>query len=131
EPVLIQKSKNSSDKTTTANRGEAVLKDMPTVILINNYSASSSEIVAGALKDYGKATLIGETTLGKGVVQTLIPLTDGSQLKVTTASWYTPKDTSINKTGITPDIEVKRSYDDINSGRDPQLDRAKQELNGN
>ena len=131
DTVLIQKSKNSSNKITKANRGEAVLKDMPTVVLVNNFSASSSEIVAGALKDYNKATIIGETTHGKGVVQTLIPLADGAQLKVTTASWYTPNDTSINKTGITPDIEIIRTYDDINMGRDPQLERARKELNDN
>ncbi|MBQ9019901.1 S41 family peptidase [Candidatus Saccharibacteria bacterium] len=128
EPVLIQKSKNSADSVTKAKRGEAVLKDYETIVLVNGSTASSSEIVAGALKDYGKATIIGEKTYGKGVVQTLIPLADDSVLKVTTASWYTPKDVSINKTGITPDIEVVNTYDDINAGRDPQLDHAKQEL---
>lgn len=127
EPVLIQKSSHFNTETTTARRGEAILKDIKTVVLVNGGTASASEIVAGALQDYNKATIIGEQTYGKGVVQTLLDLEDGSVLKVTTASWYTPKGTSINGSGITPDKIIERSYDDINSGRDPQLDAAKEE----
>ena len=89
-------------------------------------TASASEIVAGALKDYGKATIVGEKTYGKGVVQNLFTLSDGATLKVTTAEWYTPNDSSINGEGITPDIEVLRSYEDINKMRDPQMDKAKE-----
>ena len=99
---------------------------MKTIVLVNGSSASASEIVAGALQDYGKATIVGETTYGKGVVQNLYDLSGGTILKVTTAEWYTPKDRSINKTGITPDVEVKRSYEDINAMRDPQMDKAKE-----
>ncbi len=127
EPILIQKSRHFSTETIRAKRGEAILKDMKTVVLVNGNTASASEIVAGALQDYHKATIIGEQTYGKGVVQTLLDLEDGAVLKVTTASWYTPNDTSINGKGITPDKVVKRSYDDINSGKDPQLDAAKKE----
>ena len=76
------------------------------------------------MQDYQKATVIGETTYGKGVVQTLLDLSAGTQLKVTTAHWYTPLGLSINKTGITPDQTIERTYDDINSNRDPQLDAA-------
>ena len=98
---------------------------MKTVVLVNGSSASASEIVAGALQDYDKATIVGETTYGKGVVQSLYDLSNGGVLKVTTAEWFTPKDRSINGEGIKPDIEVERTYEDINAMRDPQMDKAK------
>ena len=94
-------------------------------MLVNNATASASEIVAGALKDYKKATIVGTKTYGKGVVQTMLELSGGALLKVTPAHWYTPDNQTINKTGISPDIEVERTYNDINSGKDPQLDKAK------
>ena len=125
EKMLIQKSKNAGNTTTSTASGGAILKDMKTIVLVNESTASASEIVAGALQDYGKATLVGKTTFGKGVVQTLLNLSDSAILKVTTAEWYTPNDRSINKTGITPDVEVERSYEDINAMRDPQMDKAK------
>ena len=125
ETILMQKSKHFDDSDMKALTGKASLKDMKTIVLVNGSTASASEIVAGALQDYGKATVVGETTYGKGVVQQLYDLSGGSKLKVTTASWYTPKDRSINKTGIEPDVKVERSYEDINSMRDPQLDKAK------
>lgn len=125
DSILIQKGANLRDNTTYANRGQATLANMPTIVLVNGGTASASEIVAGALKDYGKATILGETTYGKGVVQTLLDLSDGTLLKVTTARWYTPKGNSINGEGITPDIEVELTYDDTNHSRDPQLDAAK------
>lgn len=124
QTVLIQKSAKLPDETTTSAHGQATLADMPTVVLVNNGTASASEIVAGALKDYKKATILGEKTYGKGVVQTLVNLSGGSVLKVTTAHWYTPNGNSINNTGITPDVEVERSFSDINKGLDPQLDAA-------
>lgn len=124
DKVLIQRAKYLSEDITYAKRSNALLKDMKTIVLVNGTTASASEIVAGALQDYDKATVIGETTYGKGVVQTLVNLSGGAQLKVTTAHWYTPLGSSINLTGIKPDKEVERTYDDINSGRDPQLDAA-------
>ena len=125
QKILEQKSKHYGNNTTNSYSGRAILKDMKTIVLVNGSTASASEIVAGALQDYGKATILGEKTFGKGVVQNLFDLSGGSTLKVTTAEWYTPNDRSINKEGITPDIEVTRSYEDINSMRDPQLDKAK------
>lgn len=125
DAVLIQSGKTVGDTTTYANRNQALLADMPTVVLVNGATASASEIVAGALQDYDKATILGETTYGKGVVQTLLNLSGDSLLKVTTARWYTPLGTSINGQGITPDITVELTYDDTNHGRDPQLDAAK------
>ena len=122
--IFVQKSTKLSDETTYAAHGQAILANMKTVVLINRSTASASEIVAGALKDYSIATLIGETTYGKGVVQTLVTLSGGSVLKVTTAHWYTPNGLSINGTGIAPDKKVTRTYDDINKNIDPQLDAA-------
>lgn len=123
--VLIQKSKHFGNSTTSTSSGKAILKDMKTIVLVNGSTASASEIVAGALQDYKKATILGETTYGKGVVQNLYDLSGGTVLKVTTAEWYTPEDRSINKTGIKPDVEVEMTYEDINAMRDPQMDKAK------
>ncbi|MBR3254541.1 S41 family peptidase [Candidatus Saccharibacteria bacterium] len=125
QKILTQKSLHFGDTTTKTASGKAVLKDMPTIVLVNGTTASASEIVAGALQDYGKAKIVGEKTYGKGVVQSLYDLSGGSTLKVTIASWYTPNDRSINGEGITPDVVVERTYEDINAMRDPQLDAAK------
>jgi len=107
----------------TVGKGE--LSDYPMAILVNKGSASASEIVAGALKDYGVATVIGEKTFGKGTVQEIDYFSDGSSLKLTIAKWLTPLGHSIQKEGIAPDIEVVAGT----NGNDPQLDRAIQELN--
>ncbi|MBR2836802.1 S41 family peptidase [Candidatus Saccharibacteria bacterium] len=123
--MYVQKSKHYGTQSTKTAAGKAILKDMKTVVLVNGSTASASEIVAGALQDYGKATILGEKTYGKGVVQQLVNLSGDAILKVTTAEWYTPEDRSINGSGITPDKEVERSYDDINAMRDPQMDAAK------
>lgn len=104
---------------------DAILAGLPTIVLVNGSSASASEITAGALQDYGVAKLVGEKTFGKGSVQKLLGLPDGAQLKVTIAKWYTPKGQNISKEGIAPDKTVSISADDINAGRDPQLDAAK------
>jgi carboxyl-terminal processing protease len=104
--------------------GSPILNGVPTVVLVNGSSASASEIVAGALHDHKVATLVGETTFGKGSVQKLVNLSDGAMLKVTIARWYTPAGVNISEKGITPEKVVTRSTDDINTGRDPQLDVA-------
>ena len=123
--ILKQKSKHYGDMEEKTSSGKAALKDMKTIVLVNGTTASASEIVAGALQDYGKATVVGEKTYGKGVVQQLFDLSGGTKLKVTTASWYTPKDRSISGEGIVPDVEVERTFEDINAMKDPQLDKAK------
>ncbi len=94
------------------------------VVLVDQGSASASEILAGALQEHGVATLIGEQTFGKGSVQELLPLSDGSSLKVTVARWLTPNGNSISNGGLTPDMVVDRTSDDVLAGKDPQLDAA-------
>lgn len=122
--VVVAEKFSPQNKNEYFSRGLARLKDFPTVVLVNQGSASASEIVSGALKDHGKATLVGEKTFGKGSVQTLEELPDGSSLKVTVAKWYTPKDVNINAQGIMPNVEVKITADDYNKGKDPQMDKA-------
>lgn len=104
--------------------------DIPMVVLINGNSASASEILAGAIKDYDKGTLIGTTTFGKGIVQRVLPLTDGTALKLTISSYYTPKGNNIHGIGIDPDIECEFDSEAYyERGVDNQLERAKQEIN--
>jgi carboxyl-terminal processing protease len=126
---------DKGDKVLDEKRGEVVVKSysakgnpllngIPTVVLINEGSASASEITAGALKDNEAATLIGVKTFGKGSVQSLVRLGDGGVLKVTIAKWFTPDGRNINKEGIEPDQEVKRTTEDFDANRDPQKDAA-------
>ncbi len=96
----------------------------PLAVLVNGYSASASEIFSGAVQDYGKGKIVGTTTYGKGVVQEVIGLSDGSYLKITTSEYFLPTGRSIDKTGITPDVEVKYEPDEENEEADNQLDKA-------
>jgi carboxyl-terminal processing protease len=107
----------------TAN-ADPLLQGIPTVVLIDDGSASASEITAGALHDNGAAYLIGTQSFGKGVVQQLVQFGDGSELKVTVASWYRPNGQNINKKGITPDKVVAPSSQSTLSGNDVQLKAA-------
>lgn len=96
----------------------------PLAVLVNQYSASASEIFCGAVQDYGTGTIVGTTTYGKGVVQQLLDLGDGTCLKLTIAEYYTPSGRSINGTGVTPDVEVEYEYNAQDPEADNQLDRA-------
>lgn len=104
--------------------GDTILPDLPLVVLINEGSASASEITAGALRDNNRATLVGVKSFGKGTVQEVIDLQGGSSLRVTIAHWLTPSGHNISKEGITPDIVVERTREDMLAGKDPQLDAA-------
>lgn len=123
--VVTEKSRGQVTETVKAS-GNTTLKGKKTIVLVNGSSASASEIVAGALKDYQAAILVGEKTFGKGTVQKVINLSDNRILKVTVARWYTPQDRNITKEGIQPNQTVKMSQDDNNAGRDPQMARAKE-----
>ncbi len=122
--VVQEKGKNSDDNKTFYANGNAPLGSVSIVILVNGGTASAAEIMSGALHDSGRAVLVGEKTFGKGVVQEVVDLPGGNQLKVTVAKWYTPNGTNISQEGIKPDIEVKNTVDDFNAGRDPQMDKA-------
>ncbi len=122
--VIVSEEFDDENKNDFWARGRARLKDYKTVVLTNQGSASASEIVAGALQDYGKATIVGTRTFGKGSVQTLEEFKDGSSVKITVAKWLTPKGNYINKEGIIPDVEVDLTLEDYEEGRDPQMDKA-------
>lgn len=122
--VVLEEKRDGVVIRTYDSNGPGTLQGIPTVVLINEGSASASEITAGALKDNGAATLMGEKSFGKGSVQTLETLPNGGVLKVTIARWFTPKGKNIDKEGIEPDKKVERSADDIKNNKDPQRDAA-------
>jgi carboxyl-terminal processing protease len=121
--VTIKRRNPEEDETIYVN-GKARVANTPLVVLINKGSASASEIVAGAIQDSKRGEIIGEQSFGKGTVQEVQNLIGGSSLRVTIAKWYTPLDRNITENGISPDIEVKRSAEDFESDKDPQLDAA-------
>ncbi|MFA5991711.1 MAG: S41 family peptidase [Candidatus Doudnabacteria bacterium] len=110
-------------------QGSSRLAGIKTVVLINGGSASASEILAGALHDHSIAQLIGEKSFGKGSVQELVDLPGGSAVKVTVAKWITPGGKNLNHDGLEPDSAVKLTEEDFNAGKDPQMDKAVEELN--
>jgi carboxyl-terminal processing protease len=112
------------DGTRNAS-GKGIATDIPMVVLVNEWSASASELVAGALQDYGRAQLVGVTTYGKGSVQNWIALSnDEGAVRVSIARWYTPNGTNVSEVGLTPDVVVEITQADIEAGVDPQLEKA-------
>lgn len=119
--VLIQRDVDGNTREYTTDSGDFAER-IPLVVLVNENSASASEIVAAAIQDNGRGILIGETTFGKGLVQLQYSLSDGSMLRVTYANWYTPADKSISEQGVEPDIIVETPAEP--TGTDVQLERA-------
>lgn len=120
------------DKTGTTKKvvetEDGKLTDVPIVILVNEYSASASEVLAGAIKDRDIGEVVGVTTFGKGIVQSIIPLNDGSAIKITTERYYTPSGDYIHEKGIIPDYEVELDSKKAEEGIDTQLEKAKEVL---
>lgn len=130
--IVYTADRNGEGETYTASDGHAV--DLPIAILVNGDSASASEVFTGAMKDYGRAVVVGTTSYGKGIVQNLIPLGDGSAIKLTTAHYYTPSGFDLHEKGITPDVEIPldeslRTQAVIRPEDDNQLKKAVEVLN--
>jgi carboxyl-terminal processing protease len=121
--VLIERMKDGTERTFETSE-QPVAPDIPMVVLVDGGSASASEIVAGALQDHQRAVLIGEKTFGKGSVQLPHELSNGAELRVTIARWFTPNDRAIHGEGLEPDIQAELTLEDLDAELDPQLDRA-------
>lgn len=124
QTVVIVKDKNGNVTQRLRTDADGLASDIPMVLLVNNGSASASEILSGALRDYKRATIVGVKTYGKGSVQNVNTLSDNSQLNVTIAHFFSPNDVEIDQVGISPDVEVKITDDDVAKKLDPQLDKA-------
>jgi len=123
--ILSEDSQNGDKPKVYRSHGPRLFNDkLSFVVLVDGGSASASEILAGALREHGIATLVGEKTYGKGSVQELIKITDDTSLKVTVANWFTPNGVSISKEGITPDVKVPLTQKDYDAKKDPQMDKA-------
>jgi carboxyl-terminal processing protease len=122
DPVVKVMDKSGNSKVHTS-RGD-LKSTLPLVVLVNKYSASASEITAGALKDYKRGILLGTKTFGKGSVQQLLPFPDGSALKITVSHYYTPMGNDIDKHGLEPDYKVDMEPREVGKDKDPQLEKA-------
>jgi carboxyl-terminal processing protease len=133
--IITSEQFRSGEKQDFKPQGPAIFKDLPVVVLVNEGSASASEILAGSLKDNRQVKLVGKHTFGKGTVQEVVALSDGSSLKITVAHWLLPSGKVIEKNGLNVDYEIDLTEDDIKNNRDPQLDKAieiaKEEINNN
>ncbi len=128
--AVITKTRDPKDNEIFYTNESGLLKDFPLVVLVNKGSASASEIVAGAVQDYSRGTVMGEQTFGKGSVQVLERFEDGSSLRLTVAKWYTPNDRSINDVGIMPNTIVVIPPEDAEKEVDTQLNKAVEVLEG-
>lgn len=129
EGKLVYTEDKDGNVTSEYNSSDEEKFELPLIVLVNGYSASASEIFAGAIKDYGTGKLVGTNTFGKGIVQRMFPLSDGSAVKLTIAKYFTPNGNDIHKIGIKPDVEVEfdaMAYRESNGEKDNQLDKAKE-----
>ncbi|MDQ5953274.1 MAG: carboxyl-terminal processing protease, partial [Patescibacteria group bacterium] len=126
--VIVEEKRDDKVVESFKATKDGTLLGVPTVVLINEGSASASEIMAGALRDNGAATLVGVTTYGKGSVQEVVQFDDGGALKVTVARWYTPSGKNINKDGIAPDQKIELTEENFKNKQDSQFDAAIQKL---
>ena len=126
--VVVKEAKSQGSEQVYTASGLNRLGGLKTIVLINGGSASAAEILAGALHDHGKATLLGEKSFGKGSVQELVNLPEGGAVKVTVAKWITPGGKNLDKDGLNPDIPVKLTEDDAKANKDPQMDKALEEI---
>lgn len=128
--VLIERFADGKEQVYKT-KGKATARDIPLIVLVNEGSASASEIVAGAIQDNGRGQVVGVKSYGKGSVQLPQPLSDGSIMRVTIARWFTPKDRTIDGTGLDPDVAVEITEEQFKAGADPQLNKAIELLGGN
>jgi len=126
EKVALQVLDANNNANSKVTNSKAIFKDLPLVILVNQGSASASEIVAGSLQDYKKAILVGNQTYGKGTIQQLLEFSNGSSLKLTIAKWLTANGRDIDEIGLTPDFEISITETDILNNLDSQLEKAKE-----
>jgi carboxyl-terminal processing protease len=125
EGVILYEQYGDGERDTYRALNDGQATEIPLVVLINEGTASASEIVAGAIQDYGRGKLVGVTSFGKGSVQNWVPLSNNQgAVRVTIAKWLTPNERTIQKTGLTPDVEVEITDEDREEDRDPQLDKA-------
>lgn len=125
EGVILYEDYGDGTRDILEAKSGGLATDIPLVVLVNEFSASASEVVAGAIQDYGRGRLIGVTTFGKGSVQRWIPLdSDQGAVRVTIARWLTPNERQISEIGLEPDVVVERTDEDFQEGRDPQLEKA-------
>ncbi len=124
DKLVVSVRANNGGSQKLMSEGDDILAGVKTAVVVNGSSASATEIVTAALKEYKVATVVGEKTFGKGSVQELVPLQGGTMLKVTIKRWFTPSGSNVNKKGITPDIKVGLTQADLDAGKDPQLEKA-------
>ncbi len=122
--IWYEKYGDGTQQENDALSGGLATGNIPLVVLVNQYSASASELVAGAIQDTGRGKLVGVTTYGKGTVQYWVPLSNGGTVRVTVAEWLTPSGRTIHEVGLTPDVVVERTPEQEEAGLDPQLDAA-------
>jgi carboxyl-terminal processing protease len=124
EGTVLYALDSEGKKVTWDVKPGGLATDLPLAVLVNGNSASASEVVAGALQDYGRGLLLGTKTFGKGMVDHFRQLSDGSAIYISIGRWYTPNGRQIEGNGLTPDIVVERTEQDVQQGKDPQLDQA-------